>query len=261
MAGVDARSARTTSRHHFYGRRRGSAVLLGGSPAGLACDIRRQSDASHGALAVRAAGHADRPPVPSAMGHSCQTVSEGRICRARCVIFVSLGTHQQGFSRALNVVADLDVSEEILAQIGETSPPEAAKMRWVKYMTYEEVRDNMRKASCVISHAGVGTILTALDIGHVPIVIPRLHAYGEHVDNHQLELASQLSDRGLILCYVAGGSVAPLVEIAQSSRGASRRGGKELGAEIAREVAIARQLPSRRTGRRSGGLTAALRRR
>ena len=51
-----------------------------------------------------------------------------------------------------------------------------------------------RSADKVVTHAGVGSILCADREGHVPLVVPRRHDLGEHVDDHQLELARALAD-------------------------------------------------------------------
>jgi UDP-N-acetylglucosamine--N-acetylmuramyl-(pentapeptide) pyrophosphoryl-undecaprenol N-acetylglucosamine transferase len=51
----------------------------------------------------------------------------------------------------------------------------------------------------VISHAGTGSILTALQLGKRPIVVPRRAAHGEHVDGHQDDLAAFVASEGLAL--------------------------------------------------------------
>ncbi len=51
----------------------------------------------------------------------------------------------------------------------------------------------------VIAHAGVGSALTALEAGRLPILVPRLERFGEHVDDHQLQIADHLQNRGLAL--------------------------------------------------------------
>lgn len=54
-------------------------------------------------------------------------------------------------------------------------------------------------ADVVISHAGVGSALTALRCGKRPILVPREAARGEHVDDHQAQVAKELSGRELAL--------------------------------------------------------------
>ena len=55
----------------------------------------------------------------------------------------------------------------------------------------------MREADVVISHAGVGTALAALEIGQCPLLVPRRRSFGEAVDDHQTQIANELGKRGL----------------------------------------------------------------
>src|SRR5262249_33625213 len=61
-----------------------------------------------------------------------------------------------------------------------------------------EVVELVRKARAVVSHAGVGSMLTALANGKRPIIVPRLHRFGEAVDDHQLQFARRLEAAGLV---------------------------------------------------------------
>ena len=58
-----------------------------------------------------------------------------------------------------------------------------------------------RAADYVITHAGVGSVMTAVRLGKVPIVVPRRQAEGEVINDHQFELATELSRMGW--CRVA----------------------------------------------------------
>ena len=57
----------------------------------------------------------------------------------------------------------------------------------------------IERADVVVSHAGVGTFLRCLGAGRVPVLVPRRLAFGEHVDDHQEQIARVGSDRGLAL--------------------------------------------------------------
>src|ERR1700735_4722732 len=106
---------------------------------------------------------------------------------APSLIFLSLGTHEAPFPRAIDLVlASLRDEDHLLVQHGSTPVSgEFSNVSWRQYMPYDEIIDTMREATTVTCHAGVGTIMTALRIGHLPIVLPRLQRYGEHVDDHQ----------------------------------------------------------------------------
>ena len=66
-------------------------------------------------------------------------------------------------------------------------------------MPFEEMVANFRAADRVITHAGVGSILCARREGHTPLVVPRRHDLGEHVDEHQAELTRALEERGSVI--------------------------------------------------------------
>lgn len=98
---------------------------------------------------------------------------------------------------------------------------------WIEFMAFEEMVNTMARADSVVCHAGVGTIMTALQNGHTPVVIPRQASHDEHVDDHQMEIASRFAERGLVRCVTTETDLAPLLtprnddgrrEIGQGSR-------------------------------------------
>ncbi len=116
---------------------------------------------------------------------------------------------------------------------------------WIEFMTYESVVDAMARADSVICHAGVGTIMTALMAGHTPVVIPRQAEHGEHVDNHQLDIATRFADRGLVRCITADADLAGLLlPRAQNSARRIGKGSVELRTAVAN--AVAAEPPARR---------------
>jgi UDP-N-acetylglucosamine transferase subunit ALG13 len=58
--------------------------------------------------------------------------------------------------------------------------------------------DLMHQARGVVTHGGPATILDAREAGHVPIVVPRRRAWGEHVDDHQVAFCRRVFEEGLI---------------------------------------------------------------
>lgn len=114
------------------------------------------------------------------------------------MILVTVGTHEDPFDRLLRAISSLPDGEEIVVQHGASSVrPENATC--VAYLGYDELAALMSRARVVVSHAGVGSIMTALGHGKKPIVVPRLARYGEHVDDHQLELGRRLEQEGLVV--------------------------------------------------------------
>ena len=113
------------------------------------------------------------------------------------MIFVTLGTHGQPFTRLIRALVELPTSE-LVVQHGH-SPAPAGVTRAVAFMEFSEVLEQIDAAAAVITHAGVGSILCATRAGHTPVVVPRLERHGEHVDDHQVELTGALAKRGMVV--------------------------------------------------------------
>ena len=113
------------------------------------------------------------------------------------LIFVTVGTHQQPFERLIRALDTLP-AEELVVQYGFAQPPHGVRHA-VPFMSFPEMLDQFARADTVITHGGVGSILCATSAGHVPIVVPRLKRYGEHVDDHQVGLIRELEATGEIV--------------------------------------------------------------
>jgi UDP-N-acetylglucosamine--N-acetylmuramyl-(pentapeptide) pyrophosphoryl-undecaprenol N-acetylglucosamine transferase len=112
------------------------------------------------------------------------------------VIFATVGTHGQPFARFLDALAGLE--DDVVVQYGHNAAP-AGVREAVAFMPFDELNARMRDADVVVTHAGVGSVLCAREAGHVPVVVPRLHRFGEHVDDHQLELVAALAKDGHVV--------------------------------------------------------------
>ena len=108
------------------------------------------------------------------------------------MILVSVGTHHQPFDRLVSACAALAASgEEVVVQRG-VSRLSPAGCTVVDQVRPDVLETWMRTARVVILHAGSSSFLQARALGRVPIVVPRRARYGEHVDDHQVELARSL---------------------------------------------------------------------
>ncbi len=108
------------------------------------------------------------------------------------MIFVTVGTHEQPFNRLLEYIDNLKkdgrLTEEVIMQTGfSTYEPKFCK--YSKFIPYKEVVQNVSDARIVITHGGPASFIMPLQIGKIPIVVPRLFKYDEHVNNHQVEFA------------------------------------------------------------------------
>jgi UDP-N-acetylglucosamine transferase subunit ALG13 len=113
------------------------------------------------------------------------------------VIFATLGTHHDPFPRLIRALEALP-SSELVVQHGYSEAPSGAP-RSVKFLPFAEMVEHIRTADAVITHAGVGSILLCLRNGRKPLVVPRLHRHGEHVDDHQVELTRALAERDKVI--------------------------------------------------------------
>ncbi len=108
-----------------------------------------------------------------------------------------------GFVRLLERLQQILPSDvEVLWQTGSSPAPGLEKVARTT-LPQGELQRAMEDADVVIAHAGAGSALAALHAGHVPVLVPRRAAYGEHVDDHQQLIAHDLARRGLAVCCEA----------------------------------------------------------
>ena len=116
------------------------------------------------------------------------------------MIFVTLGTQKFQMNR-LMAAADslaLEVDEEICIQSGN-STYKAQHCIVKPFMSPEEYKCRIEECSLLITHAGVGTIITGLTAHKRIIVVPRLADMHEHVDDHQVQIAEAFSSNNCVL--------------------------------------------------------------
>lgn len=118
------------------------------------------------------------------------------------MIFVTLGTQDKAFVRLLEMVEqavlDCVISEEVIVQAGYT-PYQSNVMRVLDYIDISQFNQYIIDASFIISHAGVGSILTGLKQNKKIIVCPRLKDLKEHTNDHQLEITHKFAEMGYVL--------------------------------------------------------------
>jgi UDP-N-acetylglucosamine transferase subunit ALG13 len=89
-----------------------------------------------------------------------------------------------------------NINEEVIMQIGPI-PYEPRHTEYFRNVSYQESLSYFQKASLIVGHCGIGTILNALKFQKPVIVVPRRIKYGElNRDDHQMEIAKVLEDRG-----------------------------------------------------------------
>jgi beta-1,4-N-acetylglucosaminyltransferase len=115
-------------------------------------------------------------------------------------VFVTVGGAEP-FDRLVRALEELPADISVLVQRGR-SKVQPARAASVDFLSFDELVEHVRSARAVITHAGVGSVLTAWANGKRPIVVPRLHRFSEAVDDHQLVFARRLDRAGLITLVV-----------------------------------------------------------
>ena len=112
------------------------------------------------------------------------------------MIVVTVGTHEQQFNRLVEYVDKWaeGKDEEVIIQTGY-STVEPKNCRWQKFYTQGEMDQFILDARIVITHGGPCCYNEVVQIGKVPIVVPRSHKLGEHIDDHQIEIGREFRDR------------------------------------------------------------------
>lgn len=118
------------------------------------------------------------------------------------MILVLLGTQNNSFHRLLEEIEknikDGTIKEEVIVQAGYTKF-QSYKMRIVDLISKEQLEQFQDEANLIITHGGVGSIVSSLKRGKKVIAVPRMHEYGEHVNNHQKEIVKDFNDKGYLI--------------------------------------------------------------
>ena len=122
------------------------------------------------------------------------------------MILVTVGTEKFPFDRLMTWIEELikeghiDSQEEVIIQYGSCSyiPQQGKTYSLLPEADFQKL---LSEANLIIAHCGEGTIDTLAN-NNVPfILVPRSHQFGEHVDDHQVELAKALQQQGLSVAY------------------------------------------------------------
>lgn len=117
------------------------------------------------------------------------------------MIFVTVGSQKFQFNRLLKEIDELIenkvINEEVFAQIG-VSDYKPQNYKYKEFVTQDEFNKYLDEARLIITHAGTGVIVNAIKKGKKVIGIPRLSKFGEHVDDHQIQLLKEFANMNLI---------------------------------------------------------------
>lgn len=114
------------------------------------------------------------------------------------MIFVTVGTHEQPFNRLVKKIDELKrdgvITEDVVIQTG-FSTYEPQYCTWQEIYPFDQMGKFVDEARIVITHGGPSSFIMPLQIGKIPIVVPRQYQFNEHVNNHQLDFAEAVKER------------------------------------------------------------------
>jgi len=119
------------------------------------------------------------------------------------MIFVTVGNANQGFGRLLQEVdrlagEGLFGSEEVFMQIGHRPGFTPQHCTANAFLDGEEFQAKMHDATLIICHGGC-TVLQAISLGKLPVVMPRMRGYKEHINDHQVLFVQTLAKKSRII--------------------------------------------------------------
>ena len=116
------------------------------------------------------------------------------------MIFVTVGSQKFPFDRLIRKVDQLVregiVEDEVFIQTGTSQYIPTCPHR--AFCGQEQFAELMKTCDILITHGGAGTMVDGVKLGKKVVAVPRLARYGEHVDDHQLELTARLHEMNLL---------------------------------------------------------------
>ena len=149
------------------------------------------------------------------------------------MIFITVGTHPQQFNRLLAEVDRLiekgRIKVKVFAQSGySTYRPK--NYSWENFLTDEDYNGKIKAADIIITHSGAGSIITALSQRKKLIIVPRLSKFGEHTNDHQIDLARKIKEKNL------GEAVFDVSDLEKAIKGAKAKNIKSTKKRLITEI-------------------------
>lgn len=121
------------------------------------------------------------------------------------MIFVTIGTQDKPFKRLVDAISALKangtINDEVVVQNGTTAFEDPA-LKIIPFMDMNTFNHYLQQCDLLITHGGVGTIMNALRLGKTIIAVPRRVQFGEHENDHQLQIIESFGNANhLIPCY------------------------------------------------------------
>lgn len=131
------------------------------------------------------------------------------------MILVTLGTQDKSFSRLLDSVQkEIDngnIKDKVVVQAGFTKY-DSNDMEIFDLIDRDKFGSLINECDLLITHGGVGSILTGLKNNKKVIVCPRLAKYHEHINDHQVQIVDNFYNEGYILKYCDGDDLGEIIK-------------------------------------------------
>lgn len=163
------------------------------------------------------------------------------------MILVTVGLHSQPFERLVRAADGMAAltCEPVIIQRGVTRyvPGSAA---WFDAIAVDQMWALLAQARVLVSHAGAGSVLTALRVRIPMVLVARRRRWGESIDDHQLQLADALARQGAAVVVSDVSPVGLLDAVGQTGRAAEFTPGMGLQGALRNWLA---QVPTRSLSR------------
>ena len=118
------------------------------------------------------------------------------------MILITLGTQDKEFTRLLDEVQKQidkgNIKDKVIVQAGHTKYA-SKDMEIFDLIDREKFSELISECNLLITHGGVGSIITGLQNNKKVIVAPRLAKYNEHMNDHQIQITENFSKKGYII--------------------------------------------------------------
>ena len=135
------------------------------------------------------------------------------------MILVTLGTQDKTFNRLLDAIQkeidNKNIKDKVVVQAGFTKY-NSKDMEIFDLIDRDKFSDLISKCDLLITHGGVGSILTGLKNNKKIIVCPRLAKYKEHMNDHQVQIVDKFEKAGYILAYNEEDNLADILKKAKT---------------------------------------------
>ena len=114
--------------------------------------------------------------------------------------FITVGNGEKPFLRLFNQLENLFelMPQPVIAQCGNTEF-KSSKIKTYKFIELGKFKKYISKSKLVICHAGMGTMMQAIQLNKIPVCVPRLKKYDEIINDHQVNIAKALGEQKKII--------------------------------------------------------------